>query len=403
MKRIFIILVSFCAFIGYISAQNIVEIDGIYYILDNNGEASVYSSQGLNGRERGKSDYSGNITIPENITYNNKSYTVIDILDGAFSGCPNLTSVSLPNTLKEIDSYSFVYCPKLTEITIPASVTFIDIGAFAYMSALIDINVDPENKKYCSVDGVLYNITKTILCSYPGGRTTPSKFPNELTTIRTYAFEGSKIEYIRIPDTVTKIREDAFFNCVNLYAVILSPNTSTIEEGTFSNCESLKSIIIPEGVSIIKEDAFSGSGLKAIDLPESLVSIKGRQFGAPLKTVISRSVTPPSVNFRIGDHERTLYVPLESIELYENTDSWGWFKAYLPLEDAPDISIDIPDNGDNKEPDNGDNNSVGTLEDFNDGSKIIYDFSGRKLSNVKDIKELTPGFYIINGKKYLLK
>ena len=86
----------------------------------------------------------------------------------------------------------------------------------------------------------------------------------------------------------------------------------------------------------------------------------------------------------------TLYVPHGCLEEYESAPYWQDFIIMKELED--------PDN-----PDNGDSNSVGTLEDFNDGSKIIYDFTGRNLSNVKDIKELTPGFYIINGKKYLLK
>lgn len=208
----------------------------------------------------------------------------------------------------------------------------------------------------------------------------------------------------------------------------MSKNIEQIRDFTFYGCSSLKSIIIPEGVRSIGEQVFYDcSSLEAIDFPSSLSRSYGYNYVIPdysninannLRIVICRtSYIPDLKNDRYWDtnYKKTLYVPEELIESYKKQEyNWGpeFFDLYLPLEDAPDVSIEIPGNegpdnpgnGDNDNPDNGDSGSIVSIEDYNDGTTIIiYDLSGRKLSNVKDIKELTPGFYIINGKTYLLK
>ena len=43
--------------------------------------------------------------------------------------------------------------------------------------------------------------------------------PDGLVTIRSYAFSGSRLEEIALPDTVKKVERDAFRGCSNLRAV----------------------------------------------------------------------------------------------------------------------------------------------------------------------------------------
>ena len=97
-----------------------VEVDGIYY--DISGTTATVTS--------GEKEYSGDIVIPESITFENSKYSVTSIGYVAFSGCSGLTSVTIPNSVTIIGDRAFSYCIGLTSVTIPNSVTSIGDWAF---------------------------------------------------------------------------------------------------------------------------------------------------------------------------------------------------------------------------------------------------------------------------------
>jgi hypothetical protein len=108
-----------------------------------------------------------------------------------FANCTSLTSVTIPNGVTSIGDYGFYDCRSLTNATIPGSVTsigdhaFADSGladitipdsvtrigdwAFGFNSNLTAITVDALNPAYSSVNGVLFNHTRTTLIQYPAG------------------------------------------------------------------------------------------------------------------------------------------------------------------------------------------------------------------------------------------
>lgn len=134
----------------------------------------------------------------------------------------DLTSVSLPDTLKEIGTSAFAYDSSLKKITIPDGVMLIDSDVF-----------------------------------------------KECTTLTS----------ITIPDSVTTIGVGCFQKCTALKTVSLSANLTAIPIGLFSACSELESIVIPQGVTIIGEGAFSGcSSLEQITIPASVVQVAQRTF-----------------------------------------------------------------------------------------------------------------------------
>ena len=78
-----------------------VEVDGIYYYVDSHKNATVTS---------GDNKYSGDIAIPESITYNNSKYSVTSIGKFAFSECSDLTSITIPNSVTNIGYGAFYGC-----------------------------------------------------------------------------------------------------------------------------------------------------------------------------------------------------------------------------------------------------------------------------------------------------
>ena len=89
--------------------------------------------------------YVGDIVVPASVTYNDTIYTVVDIID-AFSGCTNLTSVTIPNTVTCIDG-AFEKCTKLKSVNLPPNITRIGVNTFSECSSLKSITI-PENVKY---------------------------------------------------------------------------------------------------------------------------------------------------------------------------------------------------------------------------------------------------------------
>ena len=101
----------------------------IYYNYINNNSELAVSYRG-NSYDSYSYEYSGNVVIPESVTYNGKTYSVTSIGGSAFEKCSGLTSITIPNSVTSIGQWAFYGCSGLTSVTIPNSVTSIGVGAF---------------------------------------------------------------------------------------------------------------------------------------------------------------------------------------------------------------------------------------------------------------------------------
>lgn len=98
------------------------EVNGIYYGI-NSGDSTVFVTYG-------DARYSGVVTIPQTVTYNNKTYSVISIGQYAFNGCTGLTSVAIPNSVTYIGQYAFDGCSNLLNVIIESPLSSVENGTF---------------------------------------------------------------------------------------------------------------------------------------------------------------------------------------------------------------------------------------------------------------------------------
>ena len=124
---------------------------------------------------------------------------VIFIGESAFSGCTNLTSINIPDSVTSISDSAFQECYSLTSVAIPNSVTFIGYGVFFGC----------------------FNLTS-----------------------------------VAIPDNVTSISDSAFAGCSSLTSIVIPDSVTSISDSAFAGCSSLISITIPDSVTFIGDDAF---------------------------------------------------------------------------------------------------------------------------------------------------
>ena len=95
-----------------LSAQKVM-VDGMNYFLDPTKQtAQTYEGYQV--------VYTGDIVIPEKITYEGVEYTVTEIGSRTFAES-TITSLTLPNTIKKIGTFAFEKCTTLQELVVPNS------------------------------------------------------------------------------------------------------------------------------------------------------------------------------------------------------------------------------------------------------------------------------------------
>ena len=102
----------------------------IYYVWQNDGTELAVSYGGKNVI-MGKNNYAGDVVIPESVVYEGNTYPVTGIASSAFSECPALTSVTVPNSVTTIEESTFQQCVRLTSITLGSSVESVETFAFS--------------------------------------------------------------------------------------------------------------------------------------------------------------------------------------------------------------------------------------------------------------------------------
>ena len=174
--------------------------------------------------------------------------TTVEIGHGAFFNCTGLTSVIIPSSVSKIEGWAFRGCTKLTSVFIPSSVTEIsryNSKAFEDCIGILSFEVHPDNLKYSSKDGVLFNKCKTELIEYPAGRQGDYVIPKSVKTICGYAFSGcTGLTSVTIPNSVTFIGFIAFLGCIGLTSVFIPESVEEICDVAFLQCTGLSAIAV---------------------------------------------------------------------------------------------------------------------------------------------------------------
>ena len=232
------------------------------------------------------------VTVPSSVTiigadafsncYNIESINILGAVtyigNEAFISCNRLSSFTIPNTVSSIGREAFTACYDLTSIFIPASVTSIGYGIFSSCHNLASITVDENNPVYDSRDNcnAIIKSSENVLVS--GCQNTI--IPNSVTAISNNAFEGLvNLTAITIPTSVVSIGSYAFY-ASGLTSIDIPSSVSVIEQATFLNCYSLASISFSSSLTTIKKYAFQGcSALTTLTIPNNITSIEESAFG----------------------------------------------------------------------------------------------------------------------------
>ncbi len=211
------------------------------------------------------SEISTALTIPDNVTYSNSSYSVVSIANYAFRDRTQISSVIIPDGVISIGENAFQNCTGLTYVKCGNSVTSIGSGAFYNCIGLSNI-IFPNNLSSIGyqafygtswysnqADGVVY--AGKVAYTYKGTMPDNTSVVLQEGTIgiANYAFRScTNLSSITIPSTVLSIGSFAFMGCTDLTSIVIPDGVTTIQPQTFRGCTSLASITIPNSVVSIK-------------------------------------------------------------------------------------------------------------------------------------------------------
>lgn len=153
------------------------------------------------------------------------------------------------------------------------------------------------------------------------GTTTKSVIlPNTIKYIGQNVFQYSKIESIMIPDSVTNIMNNAFFECGQLKHVKMSKNIATIGDSAFFGCYSVEQFDLPDTLTTIGNKAFSARiGLQItaqINIPSRIESIGSSAFFMCIG--ITGEVILPDTLTSLGDSAFAGCSNIESVDIRSN-------------------------------------------------------------------------------------
>lgn len=174
---------------------SIFRVDGIEYRIIEENSVTVTGTEG---------GCSGDITIPENVTYDNTTYPVKAIERNAFNNCYDLLSITLPESITRMDDNAFSGCHSLKSFKCPNSTMIIGNSAFKSCMALKEFTFDSEK--------------------------------SQLQSIGDNAFQNCKsLSSFNIPGSCEYIGNDAFNNCTNLSSLIIGAANAALVLGSSSN------------------------------------------------------------------------------------------------------------------------------------------------------------------------
>ena len=358
------------------------EVDGMYFNIVSLPDLTCELTYGDN-------EYTGDFIIPEQVTYNNRTLTVVGIHEasnsdnnkGVFENCIGLTSISIPNSIIYIGNRTFYGCTSLTNINIPNSVTSIGDYALYGCSGLTSISI--PNSVRSIGNYALANCSKLSDVTIEG-------LKNSSITIYQSSFINSPIEsfylgkelygeyynsnkFISIPSLkkltigryVTELyswSKQGMFDCSNLKELIFedSPEVLTLDRYWVDNrqasfpfilCHNIESLYLGRHIVVDDGEYYFSQFISAnLNLRDVTIGMYITHLDFPfshnenISAIKLYTETPPQISEDCFTNKQyinaNVTVPKGSLSKYQADEVWRNFWNIEESEDIKYFNVD---------------------------------------------------------------
>ena len=382
------------------------EVNGIFYNKneDENNTASVtYKGSSYDAYAN---EYSGAVTIPSEVTYEEITYSVTSIGSDAFSYCSGLTSVVIPNSVTSIGIEAFWYCSGLTSVEIPNSVTSISVFAFwgcSSLKSVTSLNTTPPNLGNSAFSGLATDCVLYVPAESVDAYRAADGWSSQFTNIEAIpGTEPSDVTCEAVQDDVNPADFYATFSnnatdmelhpaagaTLTVYDVTVSGNTLVLTPRDANTAACGEAVLVKTSYNTFTASPLSGSSLTPAD------------YGTTTLLLATPSEAQ-TVSCQAGEAKlyRLTYYDIDAktgLGFYWGNSDGTQIKAkpgkgYLkvPTSQAAEIKgfriNPLPTHVD------------GIDAEVQGSDEPIYDLSGRRVENP------TSGIYLQNNKKIIVK
>lgn len=297
---------------------------------------------------------SGSLTIPNSVT---------EIDEQAFWECASLSgTLTLPKSLTAIRKHAFRYCAFIGGLNIPQSVKIIEQGAFIGCKGFTGNLILPEGLQELSLNSE-FNSGAFAFCSgFTGSLTIPSKIKeieagcfsycsgldgqlrlsNDLIGIKQYAFQNCQFRGpLNLPNELSYVGMYAFEQNQFSGKLKLPQSLTIIQECAFRNCSRLTGIVeLPDEIVSVAPSVFAGcSNLQGVVIPKNVEAIREGAFENcfQLNSITCKAQNPPQLSATafagVAKDNFTVEVPEESVADYSTAPEWKEFKRFSAHRD----------------------------------------------------------------------
>ena len=258
MKKIISLFLALTA-AGTIIASD-TKVGNIWYNFDDATTTAEVTFKG-DAADYYDNRYKGNVSIPDKVNYNGKTYDVTSIGDRAFYGCKNVTSITLPKSVTSIGKEAFSSCYNMSKINIPESVTSIGDEAFNVCVSILNLTIPSTVKTigtgaFSSVPNIIYDGSDKYGARAQNGYVEGNLVYEDKTKTKLFACCRLAKGTQKLPETLEEIGARAFLHCSDLEALTLPNSVTTIGANAFYGCAGLISLVVPNSVTTIEKNAF---------------------------------------------------------------------------------------------------------------------------------------------------
>ena len=266
----FVLLFAALVLKGTCAYAQRVFVDSVYYTLDNTAMTAQIAVQS-------SSTAVGDIVINDTVTYEGANYAVTSMADDAFANCNQLTSIVLPQTLRNLGKNAFLKCTMLTSCIIPDS-TITEIPFEAFLKAgLIEFRV-PEGVTYIEQRSFeqMPNLQRVYLANsvqsvsswafYILDALQDPIYNDSLFVLMPDNYQGA----YTIPSSIKVICNSAFYGCTKVTSLTIPEGVERIESLSlfFSLNSMVRTLHIPSTVNYIGPNAICSGRLETVTVSE---------------------------------------------------------------------------------------------------------------------------------------
>ena len=182
------------------------------------------------------------INIPASVTNDGITYPVEAIGEYCFRGASNLSSLTIPSTVKYIGTEAFEYTDKLFSLDIPESVEKVGWLAFA-RTGLKEVVIPASSSNWLDSDAAFQ--------------------------------DNANLTKVTFAQGTTAIQDRIFFGCVALRTIIIPDEVEYIGPGAFAGCEALREIHLPASLQVLNNRLFRGCPIRSLEIPAGVEEIEG--------------------------------------------------------------------------------------------------------------------------------